>query len=316
MAFGLEWVDRLDAAIERLAGEPPIDVVLADLGLPDSQGLDTYAMINESAPDVAVVLMTGLDDDQVALEAVKRGAQDYVVKGSTDKRVLDRVLKYAVERKQAFMQQRERAAELERAYYELEKLYRDLRSTQAMLLRELLDLSPRPGKPVLRRAKLTAVVEAARKLVDTELAARDIRVVTEVTHGLPEVLVDDRLMMQVFVNLFLNAVEAMDRDGKLTIRFTSGELTGRDIGAGPGGEGHLHAGDRVVVCEIADTGSGIEQGLLGRVFDPFFTTKKGERPLGLGLSVANNLVQEHSGLIQLRSAPGRGTTARVLLPAA
>jgi len=314
--FELEWVDRLEDALARLADEPAIDVVLADLGLPDSHGLGTYEKINECAPGVAVVLMTGLDDDEVALNAVKGGAQDYVVKGVTDKRFLTRVLKYAIERKQAIMQERQRSAELERAYYELEKAYRDLRTTQAMLLREMLDLSPRPGKPVMRRAKLTAVVETARKLIDTELSERDIRVVTEVAHGLPDVVVDDRLMMQVFLNLILNAVEAMDRSGKLTIRFTSGELTRHDIGGGRAPQGPLNPGDRVVVCEIADTGGGIRKDLLGRVFDPFFTTKAGEQPLGLGLSIANNVVQEHSGLIQLRSTPGRGTTARVLLPAA
>jgi signal transduction histidine kinase len=314
--FELDWVDRLDDALVRLAAEPPIDVVLADLGLPDSHGLETYEKINERAPGVAVVLMTGLDDDETALAAVKRGAQDYIVKGATDKRFLTRVLKYAVERKQAYMHERQRAAELERAYYELEKAYRDLHTTQAMLMRELLDLSPRPGKPVLRRTKLTAIVEAARKLVDSELSQRDIRVVTEVTHGLPEVLVDDRLMMQVFLNLFLNAVEAMDREGKLTIRFKSGELARRDVVGVRLAEGPLNAGDRVVVCEIADTGVGIGEDVLARVFDPFFTTKSGERPMGLGLSVAHNVVHEHSGLITLQSAPGRGTTARVLLPAA
>jgi ActR/RegA family two-component response regulator len=74
------------------------DLVLLDLGLPDSSGLETYEKISKMIPDVPVVVLTGLDDEKVAVEAVKKGAQDYLIKGEVDNRTLLRSLDYAVER--------------------------------------------------------------------------------------------------------------------------------------------------------------------------------------------------------------------------
>jgi signal transduction histidine kinase/DNA-binding response OmpR family regulator len=75
-----------------------VDVVLLDLGLPDSQGIQTFRRFHETVPDLPIVVMTGLDDDRVGIEAVRRGAQDYLVKGHTAPEVLNRSLRYAVER--------------------------------------------------------------------------------------------------------------------------------------------------------------------------------------------------------------------------
>lgn len=75
-----------------------VDAVLLDLTLPDSKGLDTFVRASESAPNVPIVVLTGFDDEQLALEAVKRGAQDYLVKGSAENDTLARSLRYAMER--------------------------------------------------------------------------------------------------------------------------------------------------------------------------------------------------------------------------
>jgi two-component system, cell cycle sensor histidine kinase and response regulator CckA len=99
-AFDLERVDRLDHALSRLA-ETGVDVVLLDLGLPDSQGLDTFVRARRSAPDEPIVVISGLDDERMALEAVRSGAQDYLVKGRIEGNLLARVLRYAIERKRA-----------------------------------------------------------------------------------------------------------------------------------------------------------------------------------------------------------------------
>jgi two-component system cell cycle sensor histidine kinase/response regulator CckA len=99
-AFDLERVDRLDRALSRLA-ETGVDVVLLDLGLPDSQGLDTFVRARRSAPDEPIVVISGLDDERMALEAVRSGAQDYLVKGRIEGHLLARVLRYAIERKRA-----------------------------------------------------------------------------------------------------------------------------------------------------------------------------------------------------------------------
>ena len=99
-AFDLERVDRLDDALARLT-HTGVDVVLLDLGLPDSQGLDTFVRARQRHPAEPIVVISGLDDEQVALQAVRLGAQDYLVKGRIEGHLLARVLRHAIERKHA-----------------------------------------------------------------------------------------------------------------------------------------------------------------------------------------------------------------------
>ncbi|HYL56325.1 MAG TPA: response regulator [Gemmatimonadales bacterium] len=98
--FDLERVDRLEDALARLT-HAGVDVVLLDLGLPDSQGLDTFVRARRGAPEEPIVVISGLDDERLALEAVRSGAQDYLVKGRIEGQLLARVLRYAIERKRA-----------------------------------------------------------------------------------------------------------------------------------------------------------------------------------------------------------------------
>jgi len=95
--FDLECTDRLSTALERLA-QGGTDVVLLDLSLPDSQGLDTYIRAHRQAPDVPIVVLTGHDDAALAVRAVREGAQDYLVKWQVDSGLLTRFMRYAVER--------------------------------------------------------------------------------------------------------------------------------------------------------------------------------------------------------------------------
>ncbi len=100
VAFDLERVDRLEVALDRV-DHAAVDVVLLDLGLPDSNGLDTFVRARRRLPHEPIVIISGLDDERVALEAVRSGAQDYVVKGRIEGHLLARVLRYAIERKAA-----------------------------------------------------------------------------------------------------------------------------------------------------------------------------------------------------------------------
>lgn len=100
--FQVDRAATLQAGLERLA-KGGIDVVLVDLGLPDSQGLETFAKVHEHALEIPVIMLTGLDDDTVALQAVRNGAQDYLVKGQADSKTLSRVLRYAMERHETQM---------------------------------------------------------------------------------------------------------------------------------------------------------------------------------------------------------------------
>jgi DNA-binding response OmpR family regulator len=99
-AFRVEAVGRLADALARLKRRH-VDVVLLDLGLPDSSGLDGVRRVCAQAPQMPVVVLTGLEDEDTGLRAVQEGAQDYLVKGRVDGPLIDRSLRFALERKRA-----------------------------------------------------------------------------------------------------------------------------------------------------------------------------------------------------------------------
>ena len=98
--FQFEYADRLSRGLEHLENGG-VDVVLLDLSLPDGQGLDALEKVQAQAPAVPVVVLTGFDDETLAVEALRHGAQDYLVKGDVDSKVLYRAVRYSVERKRA-----------------------------------------------------------------------------------------------------------------------------------------------------------------------------------------------------------------------
>jgi CheY-like chemotaxis protein len=98
--FDVESVGTVKDALRRLAGHG-IDVVLLDLNLPDAHGISAVSKITAGAPDLAVVVLTGLSDDATGLRAVQGGAQDYLVKDQVNGNLLDRSLRFAIERKRA-----------------------------------------------------------------------------------------------------------------------------------------------------------------------------------------------------------------------
>jgi diguanylate cyclase (GGDEF)-like protein len=102
-AFEIECAERLAQALERLSAGG-IGLVLLDLSLPDSLGLETFAKVYVHSPDVPIIVLTGNDDNNLALAAVKRGAQDYLVKGRLDRELLLRSMQYAIERKRYQLQ--------------------------------------------------------------------------------------------------------------------------------------------------------------------------------------------------------------------
>src|SRR5436190_8116846 len=124
--FDVHHVEWLTAAVARLtqqnaAGDivgnpqPDFDAVLLDLQLPDSRGLDTFRSVQNAAPALPVVAHSGFEDENAALTAVQEGAQDYLVKGSVTTAVLERTVRYAIERSRTRQALAERNAELEKA---------------------------------------------------------------------------------------------------------------------------------------------------------------------------------------------------------
>lgn len=132
-AFEVEWVKRLDAGLERLA-RGDISVVLLDLSLPDSHGIATFLTLRARVPNVPVVVLSGLADETLAVQAVHEGAQDYLVKGQGDGRLLVRALRYAVERSIIADQLARYAEELRRKNTQMEADIQMAREIQQVFL--------------------------------------------------------------------------------------------------------------------------------------------------------------------------------------
>jgi two-component system sensor histidine kinase UhpB len=104
--FEWEHVERLKTGLEYLVQKRP-DVILLDLGLPDSQGFDTFVQVNTKVPEVPIIVLTGLNDSDQAVKAVTNGAQDYLIKGEVNEYSLHRAIRYGIERKRIEDQLRE-----------------------------------------------------------------------------------------------------------------------------------------------------------------------------------------------------------------
>ena len=148
--FEMEWASRLGAGLERL-NTGGIDVVLLDLSLPDSHGIETYLTLHARAPSVPVVVLSGLADETIAVQAVHEGAQDYLVKGEGDGRLLVRALRYAVERSRIAGQLARSAEELRRKNAQMEADLHMAREIQQAFLPQQYPVFP-PAAPAERSA--------------------------------------------------------------------------------------------------------------------------------------------------------------------
>ncbi len=166
------------------------------------------------------------------------------------------------------------------------------------VISELLEFS-RPGELTLQPEDFHAIVDRGLSLVKLELARRHIDVIRQFGLALPALPMDKNKIEQVLVNLFMNAIQAMPQGGTLTVRTSAVPVA--QTGA-PG-----------IVVEIDDSGPGIPEAHLARVFDPFFTTKAAGQGTGLGLCVAQQIVQLHGGTIALANRPEGGARVTIVL---
>lgn len=325
-------VERL-ADARRALDEMRIDVVLLDLSLPDGQGLDTLAAVLRAAPDVPVVVLTGLADDALALDAVRAGAQDYLVKGRVDGWGLRRSIRHAVERQRLVLAARHASRARDEVLAIVSHDLRDPLARISMAVDALLD--PHPLSPDDARAMLEAIRRAARsthrliedlldvarldanslsiRLEPVPVAAllsavasayrldaegRGITLVTDVAAPLPRVSGDAERLQQALGNLVANAVRFTPRGGSVTLR------------AAPVDDG------RAVRFAVIDTGCGIAPAQLPYVFDRFWQARTLRRGgAGLGLAIARGIVEAHGGTIAVDSAVGVGTTFTCVVPA-
>ena len=161
------------------------------------------------------------------------------------------------------------------------------------IVNNLLNFS-RTGAAQLTEVDVNSVIDETLSLVAHPFKSARVNVIKTLETPLPPVLGSPNRLQQVFLNLFINARDAMPQGGMLEVRTWA------------------HNGS--VEVEVTDTGVGIPRELLGRIFDPFFTTKSTGRGTGLGLSVSYGIIKEHAGTIDVRSTPGKGTAFRLEFP--
>ena len=173
------------------------------------------------------------------------------------------------------------------------------------IISQLLNFS-RPVKPMLVPLSLHAALDDAWQLAVQQIKAKGLVFDRQYHAERDRLLGDQRLLGQVFLNLFLNGIDAMESGGTLTVSTLIIDRADQPWHHG------LRDTDAWIEVQVRDTGRGIPPENREQIFDPFFTTK--DNGTGLGLSVAHGIVLEHHGLINVESVPGTGTCFRVLLP--
>ena len=165
----------------------------------------------------------------------------------------------------------------------------------ATIIRGLLDFS-RPKKPHKKPANICAIIEECFSLVEDRALFHNIEVTRDHADCIPDAVIDPAQMQQVFMNLIINAAEAMGGVGRLAVST------------------RYDADREIVQIVLRDTGHGIREEDLSRIFDPFFTTKEVGHGTGLGLAISFGIVKEHGGNITVESQLGVGTAFTIDLP--
>lgn len=162
------------------------------------------------------------------------------------------------------------------------------------LVRSLLDFA-RQTEPALKPVVVSSVIDQVMSLVGHQAQMKNIKVIKEEATPLPPVMADFGQLQQVFINLVVNAIQAMPEEGQLTMRTSLGD-------------------DGYVQVSFQDTGCGITPENMDKLFTPFFTTKEEVKGVGLGLAVSYGIIERHGGRIEVQSELGKGSTFTVHLP--
>ena len=333
LAFELAHAQRLSEAAA-LAKETAFDIALLDMGLPDSQGLETLAGFRKRAPHLPVIVLTGNDDEALGIKAVQSGAADYMVKNYSDGRLLARSMRYSIERHSVLARLEEydrlKSELLSTASHELrtpltiiqefvslvadgvagpvtveqsECLASALRNCDRLttLLNDLLDMSKLNSAHVEIEQKQVNPAPLLKECHDDfqpKCRTQDIRLELEMPDVLPIVFCDADKIRQAVVNLLGNAVKFTPSGGAIALR--------------------VKVEDAFVRIEIEDSGKGIGPQDQEAIFEAFTQIDRQDGPgakgTGLGLSITKRIVTLHGGRIWVESAIGKGSRFTFTLP--
>lgn len=381
-SFEIEWQQTLASGIQAVA-EKAFDVVILDLTLPDSTGRDTFTTMREKAPDLPIILMTGLEDNDLALQAVQQGAQDYLVKGSVGTDVMVRSVQYAIERKAAdtalhryqnqledLVQERteelvvanrqlteeigfrkETEQNLRQAISKLEEhdraktqfvtnvshelktplasmsyavenllkgvmgevpdrirtyleMVRDDAQRLHRTISDILDLSRLEADTLKLEQAVIPFGRFVRRTLDAvalEVEERSVSLQVAIPDAVGFAACDATKMERVILNVVRNAITYTDPDGTIEV----------SVSRRPSPEDML-------CVTVTDAGIGIPEIYIEKVTERYFRVGDHIDGMGLGLSIAKEIIELHGGTIGIKSPPpGRdqGTQVSISLPA-
>ena len=322
-----------------------IDLVLSDFSLPAFDGLSAISIVRKGWPDLPVILVSGTLGEDVAIDSLKAGATDYVLKEHLVR------LAPAVCRAMLDVESRAERRQLESQLIEAQKMEvvgqlaggvaHDFNNIIAVVMgySDLIDSELGPDTPVReyvreirqaadRAAGLTGQLLVFSRKQKVQSVVLDLDCVLKELDQMLRRLIDENIEMkivpgvqigrikadsgrigQVVMNLVVNARDAMPNGGKLTIATSNATL---DETTGHNGSGTI-SGD-FVVLSISDTGTGMSDVVKAHLFEAFFTTKKSGKGTGLGLATCQTIVQQADGHICVVSEVGKGTTFEIYFP--
>ncbi len=333
-------VDRLADGLAVLADSRP-SVVLLDLNLPDSHGADTFRKVLAQAPEVPVVILSGQDDEALAMKALHQGAQDYLVKGAITSAELDRAMRYAVERQalsRSLEMSRKQQIEFKNQFLShvshelrtpltcihqyvsllLDGLAGEMTTEQrghlstvfksvnqlSRMVRDLLEATrAESGKIRIepRCVSLADLIRSAINILRGTAKEKQVGLEVGVDVRIPFIYGDPDRILEVLINLIENGIKFTPPGGAITVQACLTE-TDPDF----------------VYISVADTGCGISPEAKTLIFERLYqdpnAVDNSRKGLGLGLYIARELVTLHGGRIWVASEPGHGSTFTFTLP--
>lgn len=333
-------VNRLADGLASLSVETP-SVVLLDLNLPDSRGAETFRKVIEHAPNVPIVVLSGQDDEVLAMKAVHQGVQDYLVKSNLSSKHLDRAIRYAVERQalvRALEMTQKRQLEFKNQFLShvshelrtpltcihqyvtlildgltgpvspdqhdhLKTVLKSVNQLHAMI-RDLLEATRAESGKMRVEPRCISIRELVRQTIAMMKPIADekhISLETGMERNLPLVHADPDRVLEVLINLVDNAIKFTPEDGTVMLQSNV-----------------VEADADFVYVAVSDTGRGISPEAKSLIFERLYqdgdSVDNNRSGLGLGLFICREIVKLHQGRIWVSSERGQGSTFTFTLP--
>jgi two-component system, cell cycle sensor histidine kinase and response regulator CckA len=338
-------LDRVETReqFEQALRHTPFDLILADCKLPRFSGLEALTLTKSLLPNIPFVFVSGTIGEEAAIESLRNGATDYVLKDRLSRLVP------AVMRALSDTKNRANYEEMEQRLHEGQRLeaigtlaggvahdfnnlltiisgnisllkFASDQPERVLAVAETIDRAVQRGAELVRgllvfarqgqtRLVLADIVKPLRDTVGMLQATlpENITVAQHYPPNLPQILADPAQIDRIFINLLTNARDAMPEGGTITI-------TVDEVLAGPFPDQPKEVAKQYLKVEVADTGVGMDDSVRQHIFEPFFTTKPSGKGTGLGLPVVYGLMQNHQGFVDVKSEPRIGTTFTLFFP--